>query len=230
MKNVGLSLINFGPGCALPRSSIQLIHEVAFMPTQTTTSHGCVPCAGIALLQACFNCELTVWPVGFVESGGQRANSPDSPCHIYGYNINEIRDHYLMNYVGLISGGSVCKDGLLPPRFAPCSGRNASGVSRTAIMANGEQSHCTPKLLYPSRLSVLFYSILFVCAAFGILYLSLSLLQGCRRCRRFLRQTPSQRFTKTSKKQSLASSTIRKSSVLLPASSLHQNLCHSRHC
>jgi hypothetical protein len=130
MKNVGLSLINFGPGWALPRSSIQLIHEVAFMPTQTTTSHGCVPCAGIALLQACFNCELTVWPVGFVESGGQRANSPDSPCHIYGYNINEIRDHYLMNYVGLISGGSVCKDGLLPPRFAPCSGEKCKRSKR----------------------------------------------------------------------------------------------------
>lgn len=38
---------------------------------------------------------------------------------LYGYNINEICGHYLMNHVRLISGGSVCKDGLLPPKFAP---------------------------------------------------------------------------------------------------------------
>src|SRR5271155_1571493 len=69
-----------------------------------------------------------------------------------------------------------------------CSGGNAGRVIRAVIMANGEAIPLYTKILYPSHLSVPFYSILFVCVAFGIFYLSLAPFQGCRGCRRFLRQ------------------------------------------
>jgi hypothetical protein len=173
------------PGCALPRPSIQLIHEVSYLHANSDyhISWLCYPCASIALPQACFNCELTVWPVGFVESGSQRANSPDPPCHIYGYNINEICGHYSMNYVGLISSSSVCKDRLLR-----CSGEKCEQSKQSCGHGEWRTIPLCTKILYSPHFSVPFYSILFVCVAFGIFYLSLTLLQSCCGCLRFLRQ------------------------------------------
>jgi hypothetical protein len=86
-------------------------------------------------------------------------------------------------------------------------------------MANGEAIPLYTKILYPSHLSVPFYSILFVCVAFGIFYLSLAPFQGCRGCRRFLRQPLPSVSPKYRRNRALASSTILKSSVyfLLPA-------------
>jgi hypothetical protein len=93
-----------------------------------------------------------------------------------------------MNYVDLISGGSVCKDGLLPPGFAPLFREKCEQSNQSCDHGEWRTIPLYTKLLYHLHLSVPFYSILFVCVAFGIFCLSLALLQSCRGRQRFLRQ------------------------------------------
>src|SRR5271156_2376045 len=100
---------------------IQLIYEASLLSCNLGLhiSWLCYSCSGIALPQAYFNCELSL--TGWLRRIGESTSQFSwlSFLSLYGYNINEICGHYLMNHVRLISGGSVCKDGLLPPKFAP---------------------------------------------------------------------------------------------------------------
>ena len=158
----------------------------------------CYSCSGIALPQAYFNCELSL--TGWLRRIGEPTSQFSwlSFLSLYGYNINEIRGHYLMNYVRLISGGSVCKDGLLPPKFAPlfrekCEQSNQScdhGEWRTIPL------YTKAPLPFAPLGSFLLYSLCLRC-----FWHLLSLARPASRLSRMPEIstiTPSQLFTKTS--------------------------------